>query len=242
MTHIIVIGGTDSSGGAGLARDIGVAYRLGVEAMPIVTAITAQTDSDVSAVQMSSPNLVRAQLDAALASRAVAAIKIGMLGNEQIVDCIAQSLAPFPHIPLVLDPVLMSSSGKPLLTEIGQRLLLERLAPRATMITPNLDEAAQLTNRDFADHFDEIERQATALLAFGAKHILMKGGHGTDEILTDYLFSANGCVARFEKPRIAKNVRGTGCILASAIASHLALGCSAEQATQKAQDVIASFF
>jgi hydroxymethylpyrimidine/phosphomethylpyrimidine kinase len=242
MTHIVVIGGTDSSGGAGLARDIGIAYRLGVEAMPVVTAITAQTDANVRAVKVSSPDLVRMQLDAALASRDVAAVKIGMLGNEQIVDCVAQILYRHQHIPLVLDPVLISSSGKPLVTEIGQRLLLERLVPRTTIITPNLDEAAHLTGTHFAEDFSQIEFQAHALLAFGAKHVLMKGGHGKGDILTDHLFEAQGCVAQFEKSRSAKNVRGTGCILASTIASHLALGCEVPEAVSLAQDTIASFF
>ena len=236
MTTVLVIAGTDSSGGAGLARDVATLTRLGVEAQCAVTAVTAQTDRGVTAVELLLPRLVQAQIGAALATRRAAAIKIGMLGSGAIVAAVAEAIPPSARMPLVLDPVLAASAGGVLLDAPGQAALLALLLPRTTLLTPNIPEAAQLLGAAPASSVAEIIAQGRALCARGAGAVLMKGGHAGGELATDWLVTAEGGVLEFSAPRLTGARRGTGCALASAIAAGLAAHVPLELACRRAKE------
>jgi len=229
---VIVIGGTDSSGGAGISRDIATLAELGCEARPVITAVTAQTDLAVHAVAAISPDHVAQQLSSALATSPVSAIKTGMLHSCETVLAVAEVLADFATIPLVIDPVLTSSSGTQLLSPDGIKTLKSHLLPRCTLVTPNLPEAAMLTGNECS------EAQAENLLELGTQAVLIKGGHGTGDKSIDRLFQDNQPARDFAAPRLSASLRGTGCMLASAIAAHLGLGHSREQACSLAKDFV----
>jgi len=236
VTAVLVIAGTDSSGGAGLARDVATLTSLGVEAQCAVTAVTAQTDREVTAVELLPPHFVRAQIDAALATGRVAAIKIGMLGARAIVEAVAESIPPRTRQPLVLDPVLAATSGGALLETEGRAALVALLLPRTTLLTPNLPEAAALLESSPATSVAEIIGQGRALCARGAAAVLMKGGHASGERSTDWLVTAEGRVHELGAPRLAASRRGTGCALASATAAGLAAGLTLEAACRQAKE------
>jgi len=236
VTTVLVIAGTDSSGGAGLTRDVATLTRLGVEALCAVTAVTAQTDREVAAMELLPPPLVQAQISAALATGRVAAIKIGMLGAEAIVAAVAAAMPPREHVPLVLDPVLAATSGGALLDTEGRAALAALLLPRATLLTPNIPEAAALLGAAPAASTAEIIAQGRALCARGAAAVLVKGGHASGELATDWLVAADGSVREFSAPRLQAARRGTGCALASAIAAGLAARLSLELACRRAKE------
>lgn len=216
--RIMVIAGSDSSGGAGLSRDIAVAAELGVEVMPIVTAVTAQTHEAVAGTVPIPARFVRQQIEAARTSGEFQAIKIGMLGTVEVAECVADCLQHMP-VPTVFDPVLKASSGGALMAGQVPRALLAQ----ADLVTPNLEEAAVLTGRALAADFSTIAAQANGILQAGAGAVLVKGGHGGGEEATDHLFGACGHHA-FPSPRLPVERRGTGCAFATTIACQLALG------------------
>ncbi len=235
MTAVLVIAGTDSSGGAGLSRDVATLSCFGVEALPAVTAVTAQTDREVAAVELLAPALVRAQIAAALALRRAASIKIGMLGSGAIVAAVAAAIPPRELLPLVLDPVLAATSGGALLETEGRAALGALLLPRATLLTPNITEAAALLDAPPATSAAEIIAQGRALCARGAAAVLMKGGHASGALATDWLVTADGNVRELTAPRQAAARRGTGCALASAIAAGLAAQLPLAAACERAK-------
>ncbi|MEO9874330.1 MAG: bifunctional hydroxymethylpyrimidine kinase/phosphomethylpyrimidine kinase [Anderseniella sp.] len=230
---LIVIGGTDSSGGAGLSRDITTLTELQCEARPVITAVTAQTDQAVRAVAAVPPDHVVQQLSSALATGPVDAIKTGMLHSGETVVAVAEILARFATVPLVIDPVLVSSSGTSLLDPEGVAAIKTHLLPLCTLITPNLPEAAMLTGCEHP------EQQAKTLLELGAAAVLVKGGHGDGEMSIDRLFQSTMPATEFAAPRLKASLRGTGCMLASAIAANLGTGKSREQACSMAKDFVA---
>ena len=229
---VIVIGGADSSGGAGISRDIATLTELACEARPVITAVTAQTDLAVHAVTAISPDHVAQQLSSALQSGSVSAVKTGMLHSGDTVQTVAEILADFATIPLVIDPVLVSSSGMQLLSPGGIMALKSHLLPRCTLVTPNLPEAAMLTGSEHP------EQQATALLDLGTAAVLVKGGHGDGMMSVDRLFQSGLPAAELTAPRLTASLRGTGCMLASAIAAHLGVGHPWEQACSLAKDFV----
>jgi hydroxymethylpyrimidine/phosphomethylpyrimidine kinase len=229
---VIVIGGTDSSGGAGLSRDIATLTELECEARPVITAVTAQTDQAVHAVTAISANHVAQQLSSALAAGHASAIKTGMLHSGDTVVAIAEVLADFATVPLVIDPVLVSSSGTPLLNPDGIAAIKTHLLPLCTLATPNLSEAWMLTGSE------HLEQQAEALLELGTAAVLIKGGHGDGVMSVDRLFQSGLPAAELTAPRLNASLRGTGCMLASAIAAHLGRGNSREQACSMAKDFV----
>jgi len=235
VSAVLVIAGTDSSGGAGLTRDVRTLARLGAGALCAVTAVTVQSDAQVSAVHHIPPQLVRAQIAAALATGRVAAIKIGMLGTAAAVRAVAASVPPRGATPLVLDPVLAASSGAELLDAAGRAALLEALLPRATIVTPNIPEAAALLGLPSARSEAELVQQAQALLALGAENVLLKGGHGSGTEATDLLLTRGAAVRAFVAPRRAVTRRGSGCALAAAIAAGLAAGLDVVEACARAK-------
>jgi len=236
VTAVLVIAGTDSSGGAGLTRDVATLTHFGVAALTAVTAVTAQTDREVTMVELLPPRLVRAQIDAALMSATVRAIKTGMLGSRAIVEAVAAGLPPRERVPLVLDPVLAASAGAELLDRPGRAALRALLLPRATLLTPNIPEAAALLGAAPATSIAEIVVQGRALCALGAAAVLMKGGHAAGAVATDWLISREGEVREFSAPRSARQQRGTGCALAAAIAAGLAGGLALDAACARAKE------
>ena len=231
---ILLVGGTDSSGGAGLAADIRTAAAHGVDARLAVTAVTAQTDGRVGTVHVMRPDLVAAQIAMALEDGRVSAIKIGMLGDAAIVRAVAEALAGFGG-PIVLDPVIAATSGGLLLSEDGMAELIGRLLPIAALVTPNLQELAILAARlDVATGAD-IDTGSRALLDTGAGAVLVKGGHGEGRDSVDILTQAGRPAIRLHSPRLAATLRGTGCTLATAIACRLAAGDTLEDACADAK-------
>lgn len=220
----LTIAGSDSGGGAGIQADLKTFSALGVFGTSAITCVTAQNTRGVSAIHVVSPQIVAAQIEAVLSDFKVGAIKTGMLFSAAIVHAIADALDRHPALPLVLDPVMVATSGDPLMEQDAVAAIITRLFPRATLITPNLPEAAFLTGLSLAHDQHEIEAQARALLSRGAKAVLMKGGHAEGEEAVDLLVETGGTRA-FRAPRIAtRNTHGTGCTLSAAIASRLARG------------------
>jgi hydroxymethylpyrimidine/phosphomethylpyrimidine kinase len=234
-SRVLVVAASDSSGGAGLTRDVATLRELGMEARCAVTAVTVQTDAELRAVHHLPPELVQAQIRAALAAGDIGAIKIGMLGRQATVQAVIDVLPPRERIAIVLDPVLQSSSGGVLLDQPGQRLLREQLLARVSLLTPNIPEAAALLGE--APGIDEgaLTEQAVRLQRLGAQAVLLKGGHAAGERVSDILVVDGEPVMQLCGPRLRAQRRGTGCSLASAIAAELARGqtllaaCSAGQ-------------
>lgn len=234
IPRILAIAGSDSSGGAGIQADIKTATALGAYAMTAITAVTAQDTMGVYAVQLMPPDLVKAQIRACLDDIGADAIKIGMLGSAEIARAVADALRKHTtNVPIVLDPVLASTSGTPLLAEAGVQVLKERLVPLAALVTPNIPEAESLTGIICADDAG-IRRAGDAFLAMGAKAVLIKGGHGRGEQLVDTLITRQGRDA-FAFPRIdTPHTHGTGCTYATAIAVGMAEGRALEDAVTRA--------
>jgi hydroxymethylpyrimidine/phosphomethylpyrimidine kinase len=234
----VTIAGSDSSGGAGIQADLKTFSALGVYGASVIAALTAQNTKGVSAVLDVPPAFVTAQMDAVFSDLAVGAVKIGMLGNAAVVAAVAAGLARHSHIPVVLDPVMVATSGHRLLAPDAVEALRTKLVPLALVVTPNLPEAAALLDAPQAATEDEMVRQAERLLASGAKAVLMKGGHGKGAESADLLVTATATV-RLAAARIATgNTHGTGCTLAAAIAAGLARGEDLSTAVRAAKDYV----
>ena len=234
---VLLIGGVDSSGGAGILRDAQAVQAVGCIARVAVTAVTAQTDRGLIASQLMPPETVAAQIRAALACGPVSAVKIGMLGNARIVTAVAEEL---PDLPIILDPVLATSSGGALLDYAGLSALIAFL-PRVLLVTPNLPELAMIAAH-IGFETGDTGTNARKLLSRGTQSVLIKGGHAEGPEATDILFRAEGPPLPFTAPRLAKSLRGTGCYLASAIAAHLALGSPLETACTEAKAALHRLF
>lgn len=222
MTAIaLTIAGSDSGGGAGIQADLKTFSALGVYGTSVLTAITAQNTCGVTAIENLAPGIIRAQIDAVLSDIDVKAIKIGMVSTVETIDTIASALRDWRRS-VVLDPVMVATSGNRLLEPEAIDALRLRLFPRAILVTPNLPEAALLTGRAIAEDEDQMARQAEELLELGPLAVLIKGGHAVGEMSTDILFDGE-TMRRFEVRRIAtRHDHGTGCTLAAAIAAGLA--------------------
>ncbi|PIB26159.1 bifunctional hydroxymethylpyrimidine kinase/phosphomethylpyrimidine kinase [Amylibacter kogurei] len=238
MTPIaLTIAGSDSGGGAGIQADLKAFSALGVYGASAITAITAQNTQGVTAVQDINLDILGAQITAVLDDLAVNAIKIGMLSSPEIIGVVAKKLNEFKH-PIVLDPVMVAKSGDTLLQDSAIDALKSKLLPMATVLTPNLPEAAKLLNATEAATKDETLAQGHALLAMGAQAVFMKGGHASGAICTDYLVTQDG-ITEFSAPRVdTKNTHGTGCTLSSAIAAELAKGQNLSNAVRNAHQYL----
>jgi hydroxymethylpyrimidine/phosphomethylpyrimidine kinase len=215
---------------------------FGTEALCALTAVTVQSEREVRAVHPLPAALVRAQVVAALETRRVGAIKIGMLASRAIVDAVAGCLPPRTAVPTVLDPVLAATSGGALLDADAYEPLREKLLPRATIVTPNIPEAALLLGAEPATSEEEMLQQAHALLALGPGAVLLKGGHGQGAEAVDVLLAQGRPPRRFNSPRSRHRVRGSGCALASGIAAALAAGLGIEEACQRAKRHVSELF
>ena len=218
----LTIAGSDSGGGAGIQADLKAIASFGVFGTSVLTAVTAQNTVAVTAIQEVRPDVVAAQLSAVLDDFDVRAVKVGMLASAPIVRVVARSLAGFDgHV--VLDPVMVSKSGDSLLREDAVEALSRELVPIATVITPNLPEAARLLGSESAVSVEEMAAQGSELLALGPSAVLVKGGHRNDEICKDVLVARGRGQQVFAARRIdTRHTHGTGCTLSAAIAACLA--------------------
>jgi hydroxymethylpyrimidine/phosphomethylpyrimidine kinase len=231
----LTIAGSDSSGGAGIQADLKTFAALGVYGASVITALTAQNTSGVTGIHPVPADFVTAQIDAVFSDLAVKAVKIGMVAQLATVDAISAGLKRWSPNHIVLDPVMVATSGDRLLAAEAVEALRTKLIPRAALVTPNLPEAAALLDEPVASSQAAIESQGRRLLSMGCGAVLIKGGHGQGAESIDYLFSGNGIVA-LAAPRIATtNTHGTGCSLSSAIAAGLAKGEDLETAVRHAK-------
>ena len=236
MTAIaLTIAGSDSSGGAGIQADLKTFSALGVYGASAITALTAQNTQGVEAVLVVPPDFVARQIKVVARDLKVAAVKIGMLATSEVIEAVAGALEALPGVPVVLDPVMVAASGDVLLDEDAIDTLRTVLLPRATVITPNLPEAAKLLGGSEANDERPMSAQAAALRALGAKAVLIKGGHAEGAEAVDLLLDDEGEL-RLAVPRVATgNTHGTGCTLSSAITAELAKGASLRQAVTRAK-------
>ena len=231
----LTIAGSDSSGGAGIQADLKTFAAFGVYGASVITALTAQNTTGVSGIHQVPADFVIAQIDAVFTDLAVGAVKIGMVAQLATIDAIAAGLSRWSPQHIVLDPVMVATSGDRLLAADAIEALRTKLIPRASLITPNLPEAAALLDEPVATNEADVERQGRRLLALGCKAVLIKGGHGQGSESIDYLIDAERTIA-LAAPRIAtKNTHGTGCSLSSAIAAGLAKGDEMETAVRNAK-------
>jgi hydroxymethylpyrimidine/phosphomethylpyrimidine kinase len=231
----LTIAGSDSSGGAGIQADLKTFAALGVYGASVITALTAQNTQGVSGIHQVPAEFVTAQIDAVFSDLAVGAVKIGMVAHPPVIDAIVAGLKRWSPKHVVLDPVMVATSGDRLLAAEAVDALRTKLIPLASVITPNLPEAAALLDEGVAADEAAVERQGRQLLALGCKTVLIKGGHGKGAESIDYLVDSSGVTA-LAAPRVAtKNTHGTGCSLSSAIAAGLAKGESMEAAVRNAK-------
>jgi hydroxymethylpyrimidine/phosphomethylpyrimidine kinase len=241
MTNIaLTIAGSDSGGGAGIQADLKAMSALGVYGASVITAVTAQNTRSVAAVHSIPLDVIAAQIEAILTDLDVRSIKIGMLATPDIIATVANSIANYIG-PVVLDPVMIAKSGDALLAEDAVEALQKILIPRATVLTPNLPEAARLLDCSEAETPEQMIEQGNALCDLGANAVLMKGGHGKGDECHDLLVDRTGVLARYSAPRITtRNTHGTGCTLSSSIAAGLAKDLSLADATAQAHSYLQS--
>ena len=234
------IAGSDSSGGAGIQADLKTFAALGVYGASAITALTAQNTQEVTGIHAVPPEFLRAQIDAVFSDLDVGAVKIGMVGELAAIEAIAAALKHWSPKHVVLDPVMVASSGRRLLAPDAVEALRTKLIPLATVITPNLPEAAALLNEPVAVGEAAIGAQGTRLLALGCPAVLIKGGHGQGSESIDTLVHAGATLA-LSAPRVAtENTHGTGCSLSSAIAAELAKGTALETAVRNAKTYVSA--
>ncbi|MQQ06838.1 bifunctional hydroxymethylpyrimidine kinase/phosphomethylpyrimidine kinase [Epibacterium sp. SM1979] len=225
----LTIAGSDSGGGAGIQADLKTFSALGVFGCSAITALTAQNTRAVTRVEAAAPGMIAAQIAAVLDDIEIGAIKIGMLATVAVIEEVTAALDGYQG-PIVLDPVMVAKSGDALLATDAIDALTTLLLPRATVLTPNLPEAARILGVEEAANEAEALDQGRKLCELGAKAVLMKGGHGTGDVCVDRLVSKDS-VVDFSAPRIVtQNTHGTGCTLSSAIAAELAKGRALPQA------------
>ena len=222
--RVLSIAGSDSGGGAGIQADLKTCSALGVYGMTAITAITAQNTQGVRAIHAVPTAVLAAQIDAVAEDIGYEAVKIGMLHAPEVVMCVAEALRRHPCEFVVLDPVMLATSGAALMENASTAVLVEQLFPLASVITPNLDEAGMLLGRKLETVAD-MQQAARALQAMGARAVLIKGGHLAEAEVVDVLLQEDGTELLFRDTRIATtNTHGTGCTLSSAMACYLALG------------------
>lgn len=233
--RVLSIAGSDSSGGAGIQADLKTFAALGCYGMTAITALTAQNTLGVRAIHGVPPDMLRDQIDAVIEDIGVDAVKIGMLHSPEIVQTVAQAIDRHGLGQVVLDPVMVATSGAVLIDNPAIAVLVRELFGRALVVTPNLDEASLLVGRALCSESD-MEAAAHELLAMGARAVLLKGGHLAGEWVCDLLVTQSGALHWMRAPRIhSANTHGTGCTLSSAMAAHLALGANLLQAVEAAR-------
>jgi hydroxymethylpyrimidine/phosphomethylpyrimidine kinase len=241
MRTALTIAGSDSSGGAGIQADLKTFAAFGVYGTSAITAITAQNTVGITATAPLSADLVTAQIEAVIGDIAVHSTKIGMLGTSAIVEAVAAAIDALDLPLVVVDPVMLSTSGAPLLDADGVETMCAELLPRASVITPNLSEAEELSGQRIAS-LDDAREAARRIHGLGPRVVVITGGHRAapaDAEIVDLLFDGH-TFAELRTPRIhTPNTHGTGCTFASAVAAGLALGETPAQAAARAQEYVA---
>lgn len=237
--RVLSIAGSDSGGGAGIQADIKTVTALGGYAMTAITALTAQSTLGVEEVSLVDPLMVERQIEVVLDDLGADAIKIGMLATKLTIELVARQLERRARsIPVVLDPVMVATSGDRLLEPAGSQALLERLLPISALVTPNVPEAMALTQVEIRTP-DDLGRAADRLLLLGANAVLLKGGHLEGDVVVDLLRTADGAEHRFEGERQAvRATHGTGCTLSAAVATGLAQGMTLESSVGRAIEFV----
>jgi len=234
---LLSISGSDSSACAGLQADLKTASAIGVYCATAVTAVTAQNTCEVTRIYTLPPEVISAQIDAVFSDLSVGVVKTGMLGSRETILALAKGLERWADgVPIIVDPVMVSTTGTSLLEAGAERVLVEALMPMAALVTPNLEEAAALTGAPVARNEEEAKDQAAKLVALGPRGVLLKGGHGSGPEARDVFYDGESFRV-YSAPRIAieRGVRGTGCTLASAIASLLVRGLAMDDAIAQAK-------
>lgn len=231
---MLSIAGSDPSGGAGIQADLKTASALGVYGATVITALTVQNTRGVTGIHAVPVDFIMAQYDAVVTDLEVGAVKIGMLGTVEVVEAVATMLRRHPVPAMVLDPVMVATSGDRLVPTDAETAIRDLLLPMATVVTPNVPEAAALTGLAVSSEEDMV-LAGEALLDLGVVHALVKGGHLGGASSIDMLVSGDGA-QRFEAPRVrTSNTHGTGCTLSSAIAARLVQGDSVADAVAAAK-------
>jgi hydroxymethylpyrimidine/phosphomethylpyrimidine kinase len=235
---VLTIAGSDSGGGAGVQSDQRTIRAVGGHALVAVTAVTAQDAREVTAWSPVRDALIRAQIDSALGGYPVSAVKTGLLPGAGAIRAVLAGLRLYPSIPLVVDPVLSSSSGTRFLSAEGARILRKTLFPRAFLVTPNWPEAAELSGLPVRTHA-QAERAGVLIARQCGRPILVKGGHAGGTACRDCLAMPSGDAVWYEFPRVAThNTHGTGCVLSAGIAAWLGRGASLTEAVRFAQSFL----
>lgn len=238
--RVLSIAGSDSGGGAGIQADLKTFAALGCYGMTAITALTAQNTLGVRAIHGVPAQMLRDQIDAVMEDIGADAVKIGMLHAPDIVLTVADAIDRHAFANLVLDPVMVATSGAVLIDNSAVEMLVRELFPRVMLVTPNLDEAALLVGRTL-NSVSDMEQAAHALLAQGARAVLLKGGHLPGDTVSDLLLTREGKPLWMHAPRIqTRNTHGTGCTLSSAIAAGMALGAPLVDAVQQAREYVRS--
>ncbi len=236
--RVLTIAGSDSGGGAGIQADLKTFAALGCYGMSAITALTAQNTQGVQGIQALPASFLKAQLQSVIEDIGVDAVKIGMLHEPAVVEVVAWAIDHYQLHNVVLDPVMVATSGDRLIAEPTVRVLVDLLFPRVSVITPNLDEASLLLQRPIPS-VAELSLAAHDLLGQGAAAVLLKGGHLPGDQVVDLLARPGMADIELASPRIpSRNTHGTGCTLSSAIAAHLALGATLEAAVRQARAYI----
>lgn len=234
---VLTIAGSDSGGGAGIQADLKTFQAFGAFGTSVITALTAQNTLGVSGVHAVPAGFVRAQLDAVVTDLRPAALKTGMLATAEIVEAVADGIEAHGLAGLVVDPVMIATSGDRLLDAGAERAIVERLLPRVALVTPNLDEATLLVGRP-VDTVADMEHAARVLVERGARAALVKGGHLAGDEVVDVLFDGES-LAQWRRPRVATRAgHGTGCTLSAAIAAGLAHGRTLHAAVEDGLDFV----
>jgi len=234
--RVLIVAGSDSGGGAGIQADIKAVTALGGYAATAITALTAQNTRGVFGVMGIAPDFIRQQMRVVLDDIGADALKTGMLHTAEVIEAVAAELETLDAgVPVVVDPVMVATSGDVLLDAGAERTLAARLIPRAAIITPNVPEAVRLSGLEI-ETLDDMRRAADKLLELGPQAVLLKGGHLAGPVVRDLLVAAGQGAEVFESPRIeTRNTHGTGCTLASAIATGLAQGLVLHDAVARAR-------
>lgn len=232
--RVLIIAGSDSGGGAGIQADIKTVTMLGGYAATAITALTAQNTQGVFGIHDVPQDFIAQQIELVLSDIGADAIKTGMLHNAAVIGAVAVSLTSHASIPLVVDPVMVAKGGAPLLQQQAVESLKKKLLPRATLVTPNIPEAEILSGTRISSHTD-MRNAAEKILSLGVQAVLLKGGHLEGDTIFDLLATPHN-VEEFSSPRIAtRHTHGTGCTLASAIATGLAQGMGLKTAVEQAR-------
>ncbi|WP_299415022.1 bifunctional hydroxymethylpyrimidine kinase/phosphomethylpyrimidine kinase [uncultured Sulfitobacter sp.] len=235
IRNVLTIAGSDPSGGAGIQADLKAFAANGVYGMAAITALTAQNTQGVRGVELVAPTFVQAQIDAVFADVRVDAVKIGMIATAEIALAVAKALSDHQQIPIVLDPVMVAKGGAPLLQDDAMEALRTALVPLATVLTPNLPEAARLLQQPEAENRDAMATHARALADLGPQAALVKGGHLAGDESPDVLWDGSALHWIEGMRTDTKNTHGTGCTLSSSIAAQLAQGLTPRAAVAKAK-------